>query len=186
MEDNQIIALYNARDERAITETSDKYGEYCYKIAYNILTDERDSEECLNDTWLRTWHSIPPAQPNSLRYFLSKIVRNLSLDKYRHRHRDKRGNGEIAAALDEMDELTADTVSVEDEVLRREVAEAVNRFLHTLTAEECGVFLCRYYFVDSIPVIAQKYCMQESNVYVLLSRTRKKLREYLKQEGYTV
>ncbi|MBO5756227.1 MAG: RNA polymerase subunit sigma-70, partial [Clostridia bacterium] len=107
MLDSQIVALYLARDERAIAETQSKYGGYCTNIAQNILQNLQDAEECVNDTWLRTWNSIPPAQPTLLKTYVGKITRNLALDKYKSAHREKRGCGELAVAFDEISEITA-------------------------------------------------------------------------------
>ncbi len=186
MDDSIIIKLYNKRDERAIEESSKKYGNYCYIIAYNILADEQDAEECLDDTWLGAWNSIPPAQPKNLRLYLSKITRNLSLEKYRNKTREKRGGGEVALALDEIGELTAVTAGVEDEVTERELGQAINRFLRSLSRRERNIFLRRYYYLDSVSDIARRFDMRQDNVLVTLSRTRKKLKEYLEGEGYTV
>ena len=186
MEDKNIIDLYNARDERAIAETSDKYGKYCYTIAYNILFDELDSEECVSDTWLTTWNSIPPQMPSCLRLFLSKIVRNISFDRYRAKNAQKRGGGETTAALEEIDEVSLSIKTPEDEMSWRELESAFERFLRQLPERECNIFLRRYYFVDPVCEIARRYKMRESNVHMILSRIRKKLRNYLEREGYTV
>lgn len=186
MDDRQIITLYNNRDERAITESANKYGKHCYSIAYNILSDAEDSEECLNDTWLDAWNSIPPAFPSSLKLFLSKIVRNLSLDKYKYRHREKRGGSEIELALEEIEEFVKDTSSVEDEVTERELANVISDFLHTIPERDCNIFLRRYYYVDPISAIAKRYKVSESNVFMILSRTRSKLKAHLEDRGYTV
>ena len=113
MDDRQIIELYNQRDENAIKETSDKYRNYCFSIANNILDCKQDSEECINDTWLQTWNSIPPQKPNCLKAFLAKITRNLSLNRYKEKTRDKRGNGEVVLALDEMEEVRVNMLALE-------------------------------------------------------------------------
>ena len=114
MQDSQIIALYDARDERAIAETADKYGGFCKRIALNILQNLQDAEECVNDTWLRTWESIPPARPSVLKTYVGKITRNLAIDKYRNEHRQKRGYGEVTLTLDEISELTDAGYEVEN------------------------------------------------------------------------
>lgn len=186
MEDEAIIALYNKRDETAISETSLKYGKYCYKIAYNILSDKEDSEECLDDTWLGAWNSIPPENPNSLKLFLGAIVRNISFDKYRYKHREKRGGVGADIALEEIEDIVVSTLDVEDAVTEGEIVESINRFLSTLDSEERCIFLRRYYFVDDITDIAKRYARRRDNILVILSRTRKKLREHLESEGYTV
>ena len=186
MDDKIIITLYNARNEKAIEETSLKYGKFCYAIAYNILTDKQDSEECLNDTWLGAWNSIPPNQPQSLKYYLAGIVRNLSLKRFRSKHRQKRNEDNVSFVIDEIEQITRDTVSVEDEVGARELAQVINLFLRSLGARERCVFLRRYYFVENISEIAQRANMTENNVTVTLARTRKKLRAFLIKEGYGI
>ena len=122
MEDDKIIALYWARKEEAISETDRKYGSYCRSISFRILNDKEDSEECVNDTWLHTWNAIPPGKPEFLAGFLGKIVRNLSISKYRAGHAQKRGSGETQALLDELEECIPSGKSVEDEIEGRETA----------------------------------------------------------------
>ena len=143
MDDRQIIELYNERDENAIKETSDKYGNYCFSIAHNILACNQDSEECVNDTWLQTWNSIPPQMPNCLKAFLAKITRNLSLNRYKEKMRDKRGNGEVVLALDEMDEFLAGTSDVVSEYEQKEFLAMLNRFLYSLPERERSIFILR-------------------------------------------
>ena len=138
MEDDKIIALYWARKEEAISETDRKYGSYCRSISFRILNDKEDSEECVNDTWLHTWNAIPPGKPEFLAGFLGKIVRNLSISKYRAGHAQKRGSGETQALLDELEECIPSGKSVEDEIEGRETAAAINRFLETLDAENAS------------------------------------------------
>ncbi len=185
MDDRQIIELYNQRDEKAISETSDKYGSYCFAIAYNILSNEQDSEECVNDTWLRTWNAIPPQKPNCLRLFLAKITRNLSLDKYKAMNRDKRG-GKLTVALEEIEEFVPDAIGVESAIEEQEFMDAVNRFLRSLPEREGNIFIRRYFYVDSTEQIARRFGLTEGNVLRVLSRTRKKLKKHLESEGYTV
>ncbi|MBR6679773.1 MAG: sigma-70 family RNA polymerase sigma factor [Clostridia bacterium] len=184
MDDRRIIELYNQRHEKAISETSLKYGKYCFSIANNILGDPRDSEECVNDTWLKTWNSIPPHEPTSLKLFLGKITRNLSFNKYKESHRQKRGGGEIELALDEIDEIVADVRDIESELEEKAFIGTVNRFLHSLPERDCNIFIRRYFHAYSVQRIAQKYDMSENNVSKVLSRTREKLKKYLRSEGY--
>ena len=186
MDDKEIIELYYNRDEKAIEETSTKYGNFCYTIAYNILSDKEDSEECLNDTWLGVWNSIPPTQPKSLKYYLAGIVRNLSLKLFRNKHRQKRNEDNVSYVLDEIEEITRDTVNIEDEVGERELERSMNVFLRTLTEKERCIFLRRYYFMDGLKEISKKSNMSETAVAVNLARTRKKMKEYLIKEGYSV
>ena len=184
MEDVSIIALYNQRDEKAIEETSLKYGAYCYSIANNILSDVQDSEECVNDTWMRAWSTIPPSRPNSLKLFLAKITRNLSIDRYRNSNRLKRGRG-ISVALEEIRTFVPSR-DVDDEIERKELATLLNTFLHSLPPRDSNIFIRRYFFVEEVSVIAEKYGLSESNVFKILSRTRGKLRRYLEKEGYSI
>ena len=182
MEDRDIIEMYFARTERAIAETSGKYGAYCTTIAMNILSSREDTDECLNDTWLRAWNSIPPNRPNVLRVFLGKITRNLALDKYRARTAEKRVGGEFAVSLDELDEC----VGAVDERESAEIGESISRFLRTQPKETRSVFVCRYFYCDSISDIARRFGISEAKVKTLLFRTRSKLKIHLEGEGITV
>ncbi|WP_434311730.1 RNA polymerase sigma factor [Hominifimenecus sp. rT4P-3] len=184
MEDDQIVKLYWMREENAIQETNAKYGAYCFSIANHILSNVQDSEECVNDTWMRAWNSMPPKRPDRLRLFLARITRNLSFDCYKAKTAKKRGEGEIAAALEELGDCISSPFDVEGETLARELAECVNRFLHTLPPRECDVFLQRYFYVESVAEIGEFYDLKPGNVLTILSRTRKKLKEYLEKEGY--
>ena len=129
MTDEKIIQLYFNRDEKAIEETSIKYGSYCYKIANNILRNRQDSEECLNDTWMQTWDSIPPTHPLHSNLFLAKIVRNLSSNKYRNKYTQKRGRGEIALVLEELEECLAGHSDVEASFIVEKLKETINAFV---------------------------------------------------------
>ena len=184
MEDNQIIELYWNRDENAITETGRKYGAYCRKIAVNILQNEEDSEECVNDTWLKTWNSIPPHRPENLRLFLAKITRNLSFNRYNENTAQKRGGGEITLVLDELAECLEAKSDVEQIVLGKELKECIKGFVTTLRERDRNVFVRRYFFVDTVKEIAERYGISENNVMVILSRTRKQLKNKLEKEGY--
>lgn len=184
MKDSQIIALYWNRSEHAITATNQKYGSYCFAIAEHILKDQQDSEECVNDTWLQAWNAIPPHKPGRLRSFLAKITRNLALNRLKARKAEKRGGGEISLVLEELAECLADAKDTETEVAAKELADCINQFVHTLSERDCNIFLRRYFYVESVAEIAGKYGLKESNVLMILSRTRKKLKKHLKQEGY--
>lgn len=146
MEDREIVNLYWERNSNAIKETASKYGGYCKAIAKNILGNNEDAEECVNDIYLNTWNSIPPNRPNVLSTYLGKITRNLSFDRFRHRHADKRGGGEIELVLDELGECVSGADSVEQEVEKKELIRAINSFLDTLSQEKCNIFLCRYWY----------------------------------------
>ena len=186
MQDSEIIELYNARDERAIAQTEQKYGSYCISIAQNILHNMQDSEECVNDTWLITWNSIPPAHPPVLKHYLGKITRNLSLNRYKAKNRDKRGGGEVELALEELGDVATTGDEVQSHMERMAFAQAFNRFLHSLPERECNIFIRRYYHLDSAESIAKRYGLSTANVFKILSRTRKSLKVFLEKEGWRV
>ena len=183
MRDTDILDLYWARDERAITETQNSYGKYCYSIAWHILYDKEDSDECVNDTWFRAWNAIPPGRPGKFALFLGKITRNLSLDRWKEKRTMKRGGGETAAALDELAECVPDAHNIEDAVVAAELERMINDFLHMLPEKDCNVFLRRYWYVEEYSEIARRYDMNLNTVKTSLFRTRTKLREYLEREG---
>lgn len=183
MEDDQIIGLYWDRKEEAIRETDQKYGAYCFSVANHILSNEQDSEECVNDTWLRAWDAMPPGRPSCLRLFLARITRNLSFDKYKARAAKKRG-GEMELVLDELEECLAAPDNIEMEISAKELKGCINAFLDSIPERERDIFLRRYFYVDSIGGIAKRYCLKESNVLMILSRSRKRLKAYLGREGY--
>ena len=184
MDDAKIVQLYWDRDEQAIPVTASKYGSYCTSIAQNILGNHEDAEECVNDTYMNAWNSMPPHRPTVLSAFLGKITRNLSIKRYRYNTSDKRGSGQAAMVLDEIAELVSDTDSVEQEVDRRELVNAIDTFLGTLSAEKRGIFLRRYWYFDSISDIANRFGVKENNVSVTLNRLRLKLHNYLLERGF--
>lgn len=183
MDDRQIVELYWNREEQAIKETQMKYGSYCYSIAHHILQNREDAEESVNDTYLGAWKSMPPHRPQYLSAFLGKITRNLSLKKWRERHAAKRGGGEVALTLEELKDCIPAPKTVEDEIEARALAEIIDSFLRDCPAEERQIFLCRYWFFDSVKEIAGEFGCSESKVKMRLLRTREKLRERLEQEG---
>ncbi len=183
MEDAQIIELYWERNEQAIGETASRYGKYCYSIAYNILADNADAEECVNDTYIDAWNSMPPHRPSVLSTFLGKITRRISIDRWRKRSAGKRGGGEIPLALEELSECVADRITVECKADSLELAYAVNSFVCSLPLKEQQVFLCRYWYMDSVESIGRQFGFSQSKVKSMLYRTRAKLRAYLIKEG---
>lgn len=184
MQDEQIIALYYARDERAIAISSDKYGVYCTSIAQNILQNLQDSEECVNDTWLSAWNSMPPAKPAVLKTYLGMITRNLAIDRWRRKHTEKRGAGELSLALDEISQIAVSDYDVDDAYRQEEFMRIVNLFLRSLPERERNVFIKRYYYTDTVPDIAAWFGISQANVLKILSRTRQKLKKYLEKEWY--
>ena len=184
MDDQKIIDLYWSRSETAITETDQKYGKYCYSIAYNILTNNEDAEESVSDTYMAAWKAIPPRRPSILATFLGKITRHLAIDRWRSRNRYKRGGGEIVLALDELEEcIIAEEQSLEKVFERKQLALVFNRFLESLPETERRIFLCRYWYLDSVSDIANYYGFSDSKVASMLHRTRRKLRAVLEKEG---
>lgn len=183
MKDAEILDLYWERNERAIEETQKSYGNYCYSIAFHILHIREDSEECVNDTWLRAWKSIPPNRPNHLSLFLATITRNLSFDKWKHKNALKRGNGEMEATLEELEECVPSARTTEDAVEEAELQRCINRFLGTLKERERNIFLRRYWYAEECSEIADRYHMKLNTVKTTLFRIRGKLKIYLEQEG---
>ena len=184
MQDEQIIDLYWNRDERAISVTEEKYGAYCFTVAHHILGVHEDSEECVNDTWLKAWNAIPPTWPNILKMYLAKITRGLAINRYKERMAAKRGGGEIPLVLEELAECVADSRMVEDHVIAGQLEERLDAFVRSLPEREANIFLRRYFYTEPVAEIAEKYGLTGNHVMVILSRTRSKLRDQLKKEGY--
>lgn len=182
MDDTQIVDLYFARSEIAIKETDNKYGGYCYKIAYSILANREDSEESVSDAYLSAWNIIPPRKPAILSTFLGKLTRNISIDRWRKMSAKKRGNGEADIALEELGECVSGQPSAEAALLRKEVIASLNRFLSGLPNDERDVFLCRYWYVNSLEEIAGKTSFSVSKIKSMLHRTRLKLSRQLEKE----
>lgn len=184
MDDRQIIDLYYAREETAISETADKYGKYCYSIAYRILGDEQDSEECVNDTYLRAWDAIPPHCPDKLAVFLGKITRNLALNRFAYSTREKRGCGKMELVLEELQGCIPTLQSTEQVIEEKLLIECLNEFLYDLPKEKRIVFVKRYWYLQSIQEIAEELNMSESKVKMTLLRIRNKLKKVLEKEGF--
>ena len=184
MEDAEIVELYWARDEDAVGQTKTKYWAYLNRVAYNILSDLEDSQECVSDTLLAAWRSMPDNRPKNLRTYLGKITRQVSIDLYRRRNRMKRYASEYAISLEELGDSFTDGRTPEDELNARLLTETVNRFLRTLPDEARNTFIGRYYFFDSVKNVA-RYCgMSESKCKSILYRTRQRLKVYLQKEGF--
>ncbi len=183
MDDEKIIAMYWARNESAIEETRKKYGKYCRSIAYKILGNGLDAEECENDTYFAAWQSIPPARPTVLSVFLGAITRRLSLDRWRKRYAEKRGGGTAEISLHELEECIPCGKSIDDEMDEKVISAALSDFLRKLPEREASVFIRRYWYFESVSEIAKRYGFGESKVKMMLKRTRDKLLVYLEKEG---
>lgn len=186
MEDRHIIDLYWARDERAVEESKQRYGDYCFSIAQAILHNQWDTEEILSETWMQAWNSIPPNRPKSLRQYLAKITRNLALNAYTARNTQKRKCDQVALALEELGECVASGGDVGENLAYQELRSAIMSFLQEEPQRNRNVFLRRYFYFDEVAQIAERYNLSESNVLQILSRTRKRLKTHLRKEGYTL
>ena len=184
MDDNAIVALYWARDERAVQETARKYGAYCHTVAFNVLKNRQDAEECVNDTYVQAWNAMPPQRPCALRAFLGKITRNLAINIYRAAHTKRRGGGQIPMVLEELEDCFSD--GPETALEEAELTRLLDRFLRQLPQKDCCVFIRRYWYLDSMMEIAARYHMALGSVKSSLHRSRKKLKAYLEQEGIFV
>lgn len=183
MEDEKIVMLYWERNENAIRETEQKYGKYCYTVAYNILHSHEDADECVNDTWNGAWNAIPPEKPTVLKAFLARITRNIAIDRYRHYSAQKRG-ADVESAIDEYLECVPNGEEpIEDEILLK---QAINGFLASLDTRTRVIFMRRYWYLMSVKDIADGMRLSESHISVILHRTRNKFKDYLTKEGIFV
>lgn len=181
MKDSDIIELFFERSENAVTESENKYGKMCRKVADNILHDFHDAEECVNDTWLTAWNIIPPQKPEYLGAFFSKITRNISLLYFRKKRALKRNGNETHLCIDELAECIADPEqnSISESL---ELMDTLNRFLESLNKKQRIIFMKRYWFVYSVEEIAKDMSMNTGAVKMSLSRTRIKLKAFLEKE----
>lgn len=186
MQDKEIIQLYFERKEAAITETETAYGKYLLKIAYNILADTEDCKECLNDTYLKAWNTIPPNEPAVLSAYLGKIARENAIDIYRKKNRSKRKPSEYVLAVDELSECVSDIENTENEFDAKLLGNEISNFLRTVSQENQAVFVMRYYYCDSVKDIAKRMNMSESKIKSMLHITRKGLKKHLTKEGFNL
>ena len=182
LDDDKIVALFYARKEEAIVELAKKYGGICTCVAKNILSDARDTEECVNDAYLGAWNTIPPQNPNPLLTYICRIVRNLAINRY-HANSAVKRNSIYDISLEEVLDCFTLSFSPEDQMDAKETAQFINAFLGTLDKENRMIFVSRYWYSDSIEEIAKVFGISKHNVSVRLSRTREKLRKYLLKEG---
>lgn len=186
MDDHSIIQLYWDRNDQAIQATSQQYGHYCKSIARNILNNEEDAEECVNDTYLSAWNAMPHHWPQHLAAFLGRITRNLSFNKYKHNHAEKRGGGEIALVLNELTDCVSDADDVEGAIDRQELVRAINAFVKSLPAHKRNLFVRRYWYADPLSEIAKDYEKSPGTLSKTLERTRKQLKAYLTERGFEI
>lgn len=184
MQDDRIVELYWQRDESAIRHTDLKYGRYLMKLSYNILADWEDSKESVNDTYLSAWKSIPPHRPSVLLTYLCKITRNIAIDVFRKKNSAKRKSSEYVLSLSELEDCISVGNTTEHDADLHLLAKAIEDYLSTLPEETRNVFICRYYFFDSVRKVAKYYKMSESKIKSILYRTRIGLKKYLEQEGF--
>ena len=184
MEDFEIVELYWDRNEDAIYYTDQKYNRYCNSIAYNILFNAEDSRECVNDTWLKAWDSMPPNRPENLATYLGKITRNLALNLYEKLTAMKRGGKQLDVPLEELSEVIGEESNVSKYIDQKVLSDCINRFLKTLDKDTRKAFVRRSWYLDSVKDVARMFSLKENNVKVMLFRTREKLREFLIREGY--
>ena len=185
MDDSKIIELFYERSEQAIVELSKKYGDTCHKIAFNILKNDLDAQECVNDTYLGAWNTIPPQRPNPLRAYICRIARNIAIKRY-HQNTAKKRNSYYDVALDELEDCLSSGNSVEDEVSTAELTKMIDDFLDGLDKTNRVMFVRRYWFSESVSEIAALFNMNSHTVTVRLSRTRERLRRYLIERGVTI
>ena len=178
--DAEIISLYWARDEQAVTETARRYGSYIHAISVQILESEPDAEECVNDTYLKAWNTIPPQKPFSLKDYLGRLVRHLSIDRYRALRRAKR-NINVTEALNELTVISPDT-----DRDNPALTEALNTFLSGLDTNDRNLFLGRYWYFYEVADLARAYGMTVNTVYVKLHRMRERLRKHLTERGFQI
>ena len=185
MTDREIVALFFARSENAISALRDKYGKLCRHVAMNILKNESDAEECESDTYLRVWETVPPSDPDPLSPFVVRSARNLALDRYRYNRAARRyGGGD--ALLSEVEDILTTSDGAESEAMRAELARCISDFLRTLRAEDRKLFVRRYWYGEDMSALADLFGISENSAAVKLFRVRQKMKSYLEKEGFTV
>ena len=186
IDDEKIIDLFFERSEQGIRELDNKYGAVCHNLSYNIVNNRQDAEECVNDTYFRTWNAIPPARPAAFRAWLGRITRNLSLDRWNQERAQKRGGDETALLLGELNECIPAPHRTEQHLEDQALADLISAFLRTLPRENRVIFLRRYWYGESLEAIASGLGCSIGKVKSSLFRTRGKLRTYLEREGVSL
>lgn len=184
MTEQNILALYFRRDADAIYETNRKYGGFCYSVAYNILSDNEDAEESVNDTYLEAWGRIPPTWPNSLKAYLGKLCRHISISRFRKKTAQKRGGSEVHICIEELSECIPAELDLQRALEAKELAAFLSRFLLSLAERERNIFTARYWYAAATPEISRAFNINENTVKTVLRRTRKRLLEAMEREGW--
>ncbi len=179
MEDERILALFFDRDEQAVVQTKQKYGTFCYGIAWQLLQNREDALECENDVYFCAWNTIPPQRPKYFKAFLGKITRNLALNRLRAAKAGKRGGEEVALSLEELGQCISPGCSFDERLQAQELADYLTDFLRSLPRQQRQVFVCRYWYCDSISQISTDFGFSQSKVKMMLLRIRKQLMTYL-------
>ena len=185
MEDSQIISLYFKRDESAITETETKYGAFCHRIALNILSINADADECVNDTYLQAWNSIPPQKPDKFGAWLGKVVRNIAFNLWKKNHRQKRYAG-MEQLLNELDDCIPSPITVEREIEEQELTEVINTWLASLSQSNRILFVRRYWYGETVTMLAKERGISPASMAKRMYRLRKNLKYKLEKEGYSL
>ena len=186
MNDQEIVELFFRRDQLGIQEAQEKYGPYCLTVARNILGSEEDSQECLNDLWLRVWNAIPPERPKLLRAFLAKIIRNLAINRYRAKFAKKRAEDQFTLSLEELDGCIPDPRTTEEALWVKELSESLNAFLASEKELDRALFVRRYFHCQSCGEIAKALGLTQGQVKTRLSRGRDRLRKFLAAQEHFV
>ena len=184
MNDNDIIELFFQRNQDGLLEVQQKYGAYCQSVARNILGSEEDSQECLNDLWLRAWNSIPPERPRLLKAWLARVIRNLAINRREASSAQKRRADQFALSLEELDECIPDPGTAEERAYVRELGRALNAFLATEAALDRKIFVSRYFYCETTAQTAEKLGLTQGQVKVRLHRCRERLRKYLRSQEF--
>lgn len=183
LSDEKIIELYWQKNENAIRVTNDRYGPFLYRIAYNILHDPQDCEECQNDTYLSVWNAIPPTRPQSFRAFIARIMRNIAIDKYYEKTRKKKVPSELTFSMEECGDLLSDREDPADEIMAEELGKMISHFLRALCEKDRYIFMSRFYLVEPIEVIARELHVTESAIYKKITQLKATLKKYLAEKG---
>lgn len=186
MEDSQIVDLYWERNESALTKTAEKYGKFCFSVAYNILNNHEDSEECVNDTYLEAWEAMPPQRPNLLSAFLAKITRNNAINRVRFLKRKKRRSNQTDILLSELEDCLPSNKSAEDKFDEKYVADIISKYLSSISKNKATIFVFRYFFCCSIEELSQKTGYSQNKIASMLFRMRGELKIQLEKGGIKI